>query len=161
MEIKHAGEPRCFLDAGIGSNNPITELYLEAMSQFGNNEEEFDKQIRVLVSIGTGRPALQSFGDNVKQVVKSIVSIAAETQTTANNFHLTHRRLANRSGYFRFNPPDLSEVGLDEANKVGLIAERTEAYGSDGDTVELVEKWTRAAGTGQSALTLAAIPDFT
>jgi patatin-like phospholipase/acyl hydrolase len=61
MDIKHAGEPRRFLDAGLGSNNPITELYLEAMDQFDKSEEDFDKQIRVLVSIGTGRLALQGW----------------------------------------------------------------------------------------------------
>jgi calcium-independent phospholipase A2-gamma len=162
MEIIHAGEPRRFLDAGIGSNNPVDELYLEAMAQFDNkSDEEFDKQIRVLVSIGTGKPALHGFGDKVTEVAKSIASIATETQATANMFHMCHRRLANRGGYFRFNPPDLGEVALDEAGKKDIIASRTEAYGTDADTVEMVERWTNAAGTEQSALTLAEFPDFT
>jgi calcium-independent phospholipase A2-gamma len=162
MEITHAGEPRRFLDAGIGSNNPVDELYLEAMAQFDNNksDEEFDKQIRVLVSIGTGKPALHGFGDKVTEVAKSIASIATETQATANTFHMYHRRLANRGGYFRFNPPDLGEVALDEADKKDIIAARTEAYGTDADTVEMVERWTNAAGTEQSALAFAAMPDF-
>jgi calcium-independent phospholipase A2-gamma len=149
------------LDAGIGSNNPITELYLEAMSQFKESDDDFDKQIRVLVSIGTGKPALHAFGDKLTEVAKSIIAIAAETQETAKTFYNMNRRLANRGGYFRFNPPDLSEVGLDEANKVDIISARTEAYGSEPETIELVEKWVNAAGTEQSALTLAAKPDFT
>ncbi|KAF1993615.1 phospholipase [Amniculicola lignicola CBS 123094] len=152
MRITHAGEPRCFLDAGIGSNNPINELYLEAMSEFKKSEDYFDKQIRVLVSIGTGRPALHGFGDKVTEVAKSIASIATETQATANTFHLMHRGLANRNGYFRFNPPDLSEVALDEANKKDIIASRTEAYGTDAETLEMVERWTNATGTEQSRL---------
>jgi hypothetical protein len=161
MDITHSGEPRRFLDAGIGSNNPINELYMEAMTLFDKSEEEFDKQIRVLVSIGTGRPALQGFGEKLTEVAKSIVSIATETQTTANIFHLTHRKLASRGGYFRFNPPDLNGVALDEASKKDIIAARTEAYGNDAETVEMVERWKNAAGTEQSALTLAAVMDFT
>ena len=155
MDITHAGAPRRFLDAGIGSNNPIDELYLEAMSLFDKSEEEFDKQIRVLVSIGTGRPALHGFGEKVTEVAKSIASIATETQTTANKFHLTHKKLASRGGYFRFNPPDLSEVAIDEASKKGIIAERTEAFSNDAQTIEMVERWENVAGTEKSALTLA------
>ncbi|KAH8628113.1 hypothetical protein IG631_17881 [Alternaria alternata] len=154
MEITHAGEPRRFLDAGIGSNNPINELYLEAMSQFDKSEEEFDKQIRVLVSIGTGRPALHGFGEKVTEVAKSIASIATETQDTANTFHLTHRKLANRGGYFRFNPPDLSEVAIDESSKKGIIASRTDTYGNDAHTLEMVERWVAVAGFEKSASTL-------
>jgi calcium-independent phospholipase A2-gamma len=161
MSITHSGEPRCFLDAGIGSNNPITELYLEAMSQFKKSDYDFDKEIRVLVSIGTGKPALQSFGDKLTEVGKSIIAIVTETQETAKAFYNMNRRLADRDGYFRFNPPDLSDVGLDEANKVDIISSRTEAYGTEPETIVLVEKWVNAAGTEQSALTLEAIPDFT
>ncbi|KAI4695276.1 uncharacterized protein J4E84_001901 [Alternaria hordeiaustralica] len=147
MEITHSGEPRRFLDAGIGSNNPIDELYLEAMSLFDKSEEEFDKQIRVLVSIGTGKPALHGFGEKVTEVAKSIASIATETQNTANKFHLTHKKLASRDGYFRFNPPDLSEVAIDEASKKGIIASRTDTYGNDAQTLEMVERWVSVAGT--------------
>jgi calcium-independent phospholipase A2-gamma len=49
---------------------------------------------------------------------------------------------------------------LDEADKKDIIAARTEAYGTDADTVEMVERWTNAAGTEQSALAFAAMPDF-
>lgn len=163
MEIIHSGEPRRFLDAGIGSNNPIDELYLEAMSLFDKSEEEFDKQIRVLVSIGTGKPALHGFGEKVTEVAKSIASIATETQNTANKFHLTHKKLASRGGYFRFNPPDLSEVAIDEASKKGIIASRTDTYGNDAQTLEMVERWVNVAGTEKSALTLASAEemDFT
>jgi hypothetical protein len=160
MEITHAGEPRRFLDAGIGSNNPIEELYVEAMSQFDKSEEEFDKQIRVLVSIGTGRPALRGFGEKITEVAKSIASIATETQNTANRFHLTHNKLASRGGYFRFNPPDLSEVAIDEADKKGIIAERVEAYGNDAHTLEIINRWKSVAGTEKSALALTAAEEY-
>lgn len=161
MKIKHAGEPRCFVDAGLGSNNPIQELYLEAKEQLGQPGSQFDEQIRVLVSIGTGKPALQEFGESVLEVANSIVKIAAETQRTANTFYHMHMDLADRDGYFRFNPPDLSEVLLDEASKKGLISERTEAYGNDAETVKMARRWIAAAGNEQSALTLAAVEDFT
>lgn len=159
MNITAAGVTRNFLDAGLGSNNPINELYLEAATQLITEDEELDKRIRVLVSIGTGRPALQGFGDKVKEVAKSILAIAEETQTTANTFHLMHRALANRDGYFRFNPPDLNEVALDEASKKGLIAQRCQAYGEDAETERTVRRWKDAAGTEQSALTLTALEE--
>jgi calcium-independent phospholipase A2-gamma len=163
MEITHAGEPRRFLDAGIGSNNPVEELYLEAMSLFDKSEEEFDKQIRVLVSIGTGRPALHGFGEKITEVAKSIASIATETENTAEKFHSTHKKLAKRNGYFRFNPPDLSEVAIDEASKKGTIASRTETYGNKAHITEMIERWVNVSGTEKSALTLAVAEemDFT
>ncbi|KAE8845923.1 hypothetical protein PTNB73_01903 [Pyrenophora teres f. teres] len=149
MEITRAGEPRRFLDAGLGFNNPIQELYVEAMAQFDKSEGDFDSQVRVLVSIGTGKPALRGFGEKVVEVAKSIASIATETQHTANNFHLTHMKLADRGGYFRFNPPDLSEVAIDEASMKGTIAARTETYGNDPETVAMVQRWKNTAGTEQ------------
>ena len=161
MKIKHAGEPRCFVDAGLGSNNPIEELYIEAREQFYKPGKTFDEQIRVIVSIGTGKPALQEFGESVREVATSIVKIAAETQQTANRFYHNHEELSNRDGYFRFNPPDLSGVLLDEASKKGIISEHTEAYGNDAETVKITKRWTAAAGSEQSASTLAAIEDFT
>jgi calcium-independent phospholipase A2-gamma len=160
MKIKHAGEPRCFLDAGLGHNNPIQELYLEAKEQLGKPGSYFDDQIRVLVSIGTGRPALQDFGESITEVAKSIVKIASDTQRTANTFYDMHLELADRDGYFRFNPPDLSEVLLDEASKKNIIAERTEAYGNDAETKKMVRRWVAAAGNEQSMLTLTVVNDF-
>ena len=161
MKMNHGGEPRCFLDAGLGHNNPIQELYLEAKEQLGNPGSHFDEQIRVLVSIGTGRPALEDFGKNVTEIAKSIVKIASETQRTANTFYDMHLELAERDGYFRFNPPDLTGVLLDEASKKDIIAARTEAYGNDAETKSMVKRWVLAAGNEQSVLTLTAVEDFT
>lgn len=161
MKMNHGGEPRCFLDAGLGHNNPIQELYLEAKEQLGKSGSHFDEQIRVLVSIGTGRPALEEFGKNVAEIAKSIVKIASETQRTANTFYDVHLELAERDGYFRFNPPDLTGVLLDEASKKDVIAARTEAYGNDAETKSMVKRWVIAAGDEQSVLTLTAVNDFT
>ena len=161
MDITAAGVTRRFLDAGLGSNNPVNELYLEARMQFISPDEDLERRIRVLVSIGTGKPALQSFGSKAKEVARSILSIATETQTTANTFHHMHNVLANRDGYFRFNPPDLNEVALDEVSKKGLIAQRCEAYGTDAETERMVRRWKEAAGTEQSASALVASEVFT
>ncbi|KAF2707708.1 phospholipase [Pleomassaria siparia CBS 279.74] len=152
MNITSTNITRRFIDAGIDSNNPVNELYLEAASEFITGNEDLNKRIRVLVSIGTGRPAMQGFGDKVNEVAKSILRIAEETQTTANTFHLMHRALANRDGYFRFNPPDMNEVALDEASKKGIIAQRYEAHGADAETMAMVQRWIGAAGTEQKKL---------
>lgn len=160
MKINHAGEPRCFVDAGLGHNNPIEEIYLEAKEQLGNPEIPFDDQIRILVSIGTGKPPHQTFGKSISEVAKSIIQIASETQKTANKFYEMHQELADRDGYFRLNPPDLSEVLLDEASKKNIIASRSEAYGNDPETKKMVRRWVAAAGNEQSMLTLAVVDDF-
>lgn len=158
MKINHAGEPRCFVDAGLGHNNPIEEIYLEAKEKLGKPEIPFDDQIRILVSIGTGKPALQDFGKSVTEVAKSIVRIASETQKTANKFYEMHQELADRDGYFRLNPPDLSEVLLDEASKKNIIASRSEAYGNDPETKNILRRWVAAAGNEQNIPPPPAVP---
>lgn len=161
MHITHGGEPRCFLDAGLGYNNPVGELYVEAKVQFHKPGTHIDEQIRVLVSIGTGRPALEDFGTKVTDVAKSIVRIASETQRTADTFYETHLELAKRDGYFRFNPTDIAVVLLDEASKKDIISSRTETYGNDPEVKRMVERCMIAAGNEQSVLTLTAVNDFT
>jgi hypothetical protein len=105
-----------------------------------------DQRIRVLLSLGTGRPRISAFRDKIKDIATSIIAIADETQNTADTFDRMHPELALQSRYFRLNPPDISEVGWDEASKRAVIAQRCEVYGEDPETQRMVARWTGAAG---------------
>ncbi|PQE29437.1 patatin family protein [Rutstroemia sp. NJR-2017a WRK4] len=148
-KILSGGIYRTFLDAGLGENNPINRLWIEAKSQFGPGALE--PQIRCLLSIGTGRPSLAAFGERLKDVGQSIIDIATETTKTANNFYEMHEELTNRDGYFRFNPPDISEIGLDEVKGRGTIEARTEVYVLDPFVREWMLRFRQASGSEESA----------
>ncbi|PVH70050.1 FabD/lysophospholipase-like protein, partial [Cadophora sp. DSE1049] len=117
-----------FIDGALGHNNPVNELWMEAQSEYGATLEP---QIRFILSIGTGKPAMKKIGSSLKDFGSTIIKMASDTQKTANTFHRLHQDLADVDGYFRFNPPDLDEVGLDEASKKSLISQRTAAYGRE------------------------------
>jgi calcium-independent phospholipase A2-gamma len=149
-KILSGGIYRTFLDAGLGENNPVNRLWIEAKAQFGPGALE--PQIRCLVSIGTGKPNLFAFGERLKDVGQSIIDIATQTENTANNFYEAHQELTNRDGYFRFNPPDITEIGLDEAGKRGMIEARTEVYVSDPVVRQgMMLRFKQASGDEESA----------
>lgn len=151
-KILSGGVPRTFHDGALGNNNPINRLWVEAKEQYG--PAPLENQIRCLLSVGTGKPALTDFGESVKDVASSIAKIATETQATADNFHEHHESLANRDGYFRFNPPDISDIGLDEVSKRATIETRTEAFVNDPVTKQDMDRFQVASyqvGEEQSA----------
>ncbi|KAM3069549.1 hypothetical protein ACMFMF_008766 [Clarireedia jacksonii] len=150
-KILSGGIYRTFVDAGLGENNPINRLWIEAKTEFGPGALE--PQIRCLLSIGTGRPSLSAFGERLRDVGQSIIDIATETERSANNFYETHTELTNRDGYLRFNPPDITEIGLDEARKRNIIEARTEVYVVDHVVRERMFKFRQASGTEENAIT--------
>ncbi|OCL12102.1 FabD/lysophospholipase-like protein [Glonium stellatum] len=84
---------------------------------------------RCIVSIGTGVPSLKKFGKGIVDLGKSLLSIATETETTAELFHQEHSKLDNEGRYFRFNAPDgLADIGLEETSKKNTIADMTDHY---------------------------------
>ncbi len=92
--------------------------------------ESLVENLACIVSIGTGVQNIKKFGNNVKEVMNSIVRIATETEETANTFNHTHPELnKGNQRYFRFNVPrTLAEIGLDEASEAGTskIVQRPE-----------------------------------
>lgn len=150
-KIMSGGVPRTFVDGALGANNPVNRLWIEAQAQFPL--APLEDQIRCLLSIGTGRPALISFGETISGLLNSIKKIATETQRTADTFHEMHQSLADRDGYFRFNPPYIDEVGLHEAGKRAIVEARTAAYTDDPDIKRAMERFRQAVGGELSALT--------
>lgn len=127
---------------------------MEAQYQFCADYFPLEDRLKVLVSIGTGKPPLEAVGEKLQDVARSIIAIATETQATAVTFHKMHIGLARNDKYFRFNPPDINDVGIDEAGKRALIAARCEAYGDDPDTEAILERWRDAGGIEKSTSTL-------
>jgi calcium-independent phospholipase A2-gamma len=142
IDITCNGITRGFVDGALGHNNPVNELWMEAQSEFGS---PLEPQIRFILSIGTGKPAMKEIGSSLKGFGETIIKMAAETQKTANTFHRVHQDLVDIDGYFRFNPPDLDEVGLDEASKKGIIQQRTAAFGQDPEVEKAMKRFGNSA----------------
>lgn len=130
--------PRTFVDGALGHNNPVNDLWIEAEKEFGGSLEP---QLRFILSLGTGRPEIKEVGGSLKSFAKTLLQITVDTQNMATTFRRMHPSLAKNDGYFRFNPPYLDKVGLDEASKKGIIQERTEAYVHEPEMEELMEKF--------------------
>ena len=78
-------ENRLFTDGGTGANNPIRQLWTEAKEIW--SAEPLEENIRCIISIGTDIPSLKKFGKGILDLGKSLLSIATETETTAELFH--------------------------------------------------------------------------
>ena len=143
IELICDGSRRKFVDGGFGHNNPVNELWMEAQTEFGPGALE--PQIRFILSVGTGKPTMKKIGSSLKEFGETILKRVSETQRTANDFLRMHEELDNNNGYFRFNPPELDEVGLDEAGKKDIIQQRTEFYGQEVEVVKTMKKFSGIA----------------
>jgi len=155
MRITSGSVTRVYLDGAFAANNPVESLYIEAGKQWPG--QPISQQICCLVSIGTGRPSLKSFGETAIEIAKSIEEIATQTQQTHARFYHTHPELTLRNAYYRFNPPYMDEVGVVEAKKKGLISARTEAYGKEPEVEARVTLFGVIVGQEQSASMLASL----
>lgn len=152
--IRIGSTARIFGDGGTGANNPIDEMWKEAID-ICEGEPLIDN-LGCVVSIGTGVPNLKRFGSSVKDVAESIIRIATQTEETANNFHHAHPELnSGQQRYFRFNTPrGLGEIDLDEASEVGMIEDMTIHYLKDENTYKQVQICAKAIGEKHSGSSL-------
>lgn len=125
VEIGPYGEK--FLDGGTGANNPVNELWKEASDVW--SKSDLESQLRCLISIGTGEPKQQAFGDHPHEIVHTLLKMATDTQRTAETFQQEHASLDREGRYFRFNVDrGLENVGLQESAKKDIIASSTRNY---------------------------------
>lgn len=131
-----------FIDAGLGLNNPVRQVWTEAGDIWGPT---LDQTLGCLLSIGTGRPQLGDFGPGVMDTSARLLSIATETVVTANSFFNERRHdLVKHHQYFRFDVDrGLSKIGLEEARKRGQIVAATQEYLRLGRTFDEVEECAR------------------
>ncbi|KAG4422097.1 hypothetical protein IFR04_004724 [Cadophora malorum] len=149
IQITCNGFTETFIDGALGHNNPINQLWMEAVEEFG---DPLESQLQCIVSLGTGRPALKEIGTSMKSFGETLLAIAVQTQRTAITFHKMHKSLADNGGYFRFNPPDLQEVGLDESKKRGLIQQRCRDHGQDPDVEDAMRRFKTSATVGRTPI---------
>ncbi|KAI6878325.1 quinate permease [Hortaea werneckii] len=136
-----------YVDGGLGMNNPVDRLWREAREVFVTGEQNLEDLIRCVLSVGTGKPALKAFGRSVSEVGNSLIAIATETEEKHRTFYNSHEDLARQRLYFRFNPPYLDAIALNEAEKRGDIRVRTEEYGNDPEVALRVRNFQEVAGS--------------
>ncbi|KAI1387387.1 uncharacterized protein F4822DRAFT_406280 [Hypoxylon trugodes] len=119
-----------FTDGATGYNNPVEEVFDEVNQIWpGGN-----RPIGLFLSIGTGTPALRSFGKNLKSLIETLAKIATETEDTAKRFQEAMRERGLSKAYFRFNAQGLERVGLEDHKSFGLIIAATNNYLNEVET---------------------------
>jgi predicted acylesterase/phospholipase RssA len=122
---------RKFVDGGLGTNNPVEQLWNEAQNIWCHNKEmELSALLKCFISIGTGNPGKKSIAEGSwKFFSETLVSIATETEDTAKVFVQRHRWLYETRRYFRFNVQQgLQNVRLEEYKAASLIDAATAEY---------------------------------
>lgn len=115
-----------FVDGATGANNPVREVWDQAQLLWWQPHEN---KIKCLVSIGTGMPSLKPFRDDVLHIGQMLVSVATETEQTAERFRREKSHLEDSGKYYRFNVDrGLEEIGLEESKKRKEIAAATRRY---------------------------------
>jgi hypothetical protein len=137
-----------FLDGGTGANNPVRQLWQEAADTFcDGSSRKLTKDLRTIVSIGTGIPDMIGFGDDMLAVGKTILQISTETQDTAREFHQQNQDLDDDGKYYRFNVArGLAAIGLEEASEAARIKQLTNDYLTEQSTYSSMRKCARALG---------------
>ncbi|CAM1511788.1 Fc.00g093010.m01.CDS01 [Cosmosporella sp. VM-42] len=117
-----------YVDGATGCNNPVEEVLKEAKYIWG----DLASHVQCLVSIGTGKADLRHFGDDLRQIIKTLVAIATETEVTEKRFYENHVDLGLGGRYFRFNVTQgLGTVRLGGTEKRGDIEAATQFYLED------------------------------
>ena len=89
------------------------------------------RSIGCIISIGTGVPALKSTGNTGKSIIESLVSIATDTQQTADEFadEIENSGGTDAIAYFRFNVEQgLQTVKLEEWKDFEALCGATDYY---------------------------------
>ncbi|KAI1871821.1 hypothetical protein JX265_005807 [Neoarthrinium moseri] len=122
---------QAYVDGATGLNNPVEVVLDEAKAIWPNALS----RIHTIVSIGTGVPPPNDFGDNLKGIAQTLKAIATDTEQTHRRFFNIHGDLGLQDRYFRFNViHGLSGVRLDDHGKIPIIEASTEAYISSPET---------------------------
>lgn len=124
---KHGQE---YVDAGLGCNNPVDEVWTEAQDIWSSEEDDLAALVKCFISIGTGNPGTNPIENGVfKMFSKTLKDIVTETEKTAEVFAQTHRGLHSDRRYFRFNVEQgLQSVGLEEYKREKEIVSATSLY---------------------------------
>jgi hypothetical protein len=116
-----------FIDGAAGANNPVGDVWNQAKDIWPS--DPFEEDIKCLVSIGTGIPSLNAFGDDLLEIGQSLIAIATETERTAERFCRDKSRLDDEGRYYRFNViKGLEGIGLEDSEQRNAIIAATSRY---------------------------------
>lgn len=118
-------EQQTFVDAAVGYNNPVNEVFDEVQQIWGRSNRGMER----FISIGTGIPSLSAFGSTLVKLGMTLVKIATDTQKVADEFERDSVRPNGLTGlYYRFNARGMEGVGLEDAKSLGTVAAATNNY---------------------------------
>jgi hypothetical protein len=123
-----------YRDGGFGANNPVHEVWHEAMELWCPEDGEvgFHQLLKCFVSIGTGNPQAESMKESIKGFIDTLANMVTQTNRSAQDFMRSNRALTKIDGsqrYFRFNVEQgLQGVGLEEHKKRPIIEAATQDY---------------------------------
>lgn len=123
-----------YRDGGFGANNPVYEVWHEAMELWRpeDGEVDFHQLLKCFVSIGTGNPQTESMKEGVKGFIDTPANMVTQTNRSAQDFMRSNQALTKIDGsqrYFRFNVEQgLQGVGLEEHKKRPIIEAVTQDY---------------------------------
>ncbi|CAF9930839.1 MAG: hypothetical protein ALECFALPRED_004739 [Alectoria fallacina] len=119
-----------YVDAGLGRNNPVDEVWTEAQDIWSPEGNDLAALVKCFISIGTGNPGTSPIEDGALKIfTKTLKDIATETEKTAEIFARSRRGLLTQQRYFRFNVDQgLQNVGLEEYKKEKDIVSATSLY---------------------------------
>ncbi|KAI1094217.1 hypothetical protein F5B19DRAFT_490645 [Rostrohypoxylon terebratum] len=127
-----------FVDGATGNNNPIRQVLDEAKLIWPGAVSL--GRIQCIVSVGTGVPSLEDFGDNLKELVATLKRIATDTEEIERRFYRDHKDLGLGNKYFRFNVDrGLSDVALGAFEHIDTIETAAENYLRNDRVKESVE----------------------
>ncbi|MCJ1384883.1 hypothetical protein MMC17_008001 [Xylographa soralifera] len=128
-----------FIDGATGANNPVQELWNEAKDVW--DPEPLDRNLKSLVSIGTGVPSVEPFRTGLLEIGQTLIRISTETEQTAESFQRAHSELDDSDRYFRFNVRNgLEHIGLEDSSQKNAIMTLTERYVESQDTFKLLKR---------------------
>ncbi|KAL2856133.1 acyl transferase/acyl hydrolase/lysophospholipase [Aspergillus pseudodeflectus] len=129
IRIGRPGVQEEFVDAGLGCNNPVKQLLLEACQEFGK-----DRPVSCIVSIGTGKARVIRLNKPRgldrwihRDLVGALAKMATDSEEVAREME---RRFEDRKGpYFRLNVDQgLEDITMEDWEKLGEVATHTKNY---------------------------------
>jgi predicted acylesterase/phospholipase RssA len=121
-----------FVDGATGQNSPIAAMWTEAGDIFKEKDVpdwRLEDNVQCFVSIGTGIPSLEAFGDSPLSVANTLKNIATDSMRAAEDFQRHHPNMVRDNRFFRFSVlRGLEKIGLEEAGKRKEIVAATREY---------------------------------
>lgn len=132
MAIKNdEGKEEHFVDAALGTNNPISILWDEAINLFGNK-----RRLGCVVSLGTGSRKVEMApgGEKFKEKAKFLISAVKVMKEIGTDSERDHERWQAKFAefedtYFRLNVDGGAQgIELSDWKKMGQLKSRTRDY---------------------------------